>query len=144
MFSALIGISNRSKVRTRSREHDGIAELSALLVRLQGIVDVESLERIRWIDGCPTLHINRLVGRGDCSSCVCWAGRFERRDRGLGQHFLDDRQGARMGPKFAGFPPFDGRRTAAEVAAKSRRRGALDPSQHQNLRQLQTLTFLSE
>jgi hypothetical protein len=53
--------------------------LSALLVRLQGIVDVESLERIRWIDGCPTLHINRLVGRGDCSSCVCWAGRFERK-----------------------------------------------------------------
>lgn len=38
-----------------------------------------------------------------------------------------------MGPKFAGFPPFDGRGVAAVVAAEVGRRSALDPAQHQNL-----------
>ena len=60
------------------------------------LLDVESLERIRWIDGSPALHTHRSVGRSDCSSPDWWVGRFEQRDLRLGEHFLDDRQGARM------------------------------------------------
>ena len=32
------------------------------------LLDVESLERIPWIDGSPALHAHRSVGRSDCSS----------------------------------------------------------------------------